>query len=115
MTIKIFDLSNEEITLNDDFADSLLRRFSTDIDPRVSSCLNCRSCVITYEPFISLIEKVRQETTDTTSVSALLDFIDGASSLHLYIWEENPCLHTLWLDPLYSEWSSATGEKRIRH
>ena len=114
MTIKIFDSSHAEIILSDDFASDLFNRFVTTIEPRVSSCIYCNSCVVAYEPFARMIESINETNSDSELINAIIDFLENASSIHLYIWEENDCIHNLWLDPLFAEWSIATGEKRIR-
>ena len=115
MAIKLFDLSGEEISLDNTFANQLLAKFNSRLDPRVSACVHCNSCVVAFDPFERLLDLIRDESSDAGSISTIFDFLESAGSIHLYIWEENSCTHTLWLDPLFAEWSKATGEKRIRH
>ena len=115
MGIKIFDSSGEEQLIDDDLAQKIFAKFNTKLDPRVSSCVHCNSCVVACEPFEVLVDTIRETNIDSEPLSELIDFIENATSVHLYVWEENNCTHTLWLDPLFSEWSNATGEKRIRH
>ena len=113
MTIKLFDMSSESLEFNDHDSAALIASLNSDLDPRVSSCIHCNSCVVALDPFEKLIDSL--DSFDSDLKESIYEFIENAGTVHIYIWEENTCTHTLWLDPLFSEWSSASGEKRIRH
>lgn len=115
MHIKIFDGNGESFSLSEKDSQTVIRGINSDLDPRVSSCINCNSAVVAAEPFTRLIESFDAYEFDNDVMSNFVEFLDNADTVHLYVWEENDCAHALWLDPLFSEWSSATGEKRIRH
>lgn len=113
MAIKLFDSTGESLDFSINDSAILIRNLNSDLDPRVSSCLHCNSCVVALDPFEKLIDSL--DVFDSDVNDAIFEFIENAGTVHIYIWEENDCAHTLWLDPLFSEWSNATGEKRIRH
>lgn len=115
MSIKIFDSSGEELSLTDGISSQIFNKFNGPLDPRVSSCVHCNNAVVAYDPFEKLIDAISSATNDDEMISKIYNFLENAASVHLYIWEENTCIHNLWLDPLFAEWSNATGEKRIRH
>lgn len=104
---------SEDIELLNNQVEILFSRMTGSSDPRVSSCLYCRSCVVATEPFSELIDVLNVEYNDTDLYSRVIDMIENTDSVHLYIWEDNDCLHNLWRDPLASEWSDITGEKRL--
>ncbi len=115
MTYKIFDGINSFVELSDNDAEFLFSKMNDPIDPRVSGCIDCRSCVVATDPFQRLIEELKIDfSVETEWISLVSDFLDESNSVHLYIWEDNECLHRLWRDPLAVEWSSVTGEKRLR-
>jgi hypothetical protein len=114
--IKIMDTSNNTVELNDEQTDFVFSIMSGTNDPRISSCVNCHSCVIVAEPFNDLLDEINISRPDQSDlIHALIDLVEGSESVHLYIWEENDCAHVLWRDPLAAEWSDVTGEKRLHH
>lgn len=113
MAMKLFDSNGEFLDLSTNDSMILATCFNADLDPRVSSCLHCNSCVVALDPFEKFIEAT--DVFNSEVKEAIFEFIDNAGTVHIYVWEENDCTHTLWLDPLFLEWSNATGEKRIRH
>lgn len=113
---KILDSSAEEVLLNDDQLLLIYRFMDGPLDPRVSSCVQCRSCVIATEPFSVLLDELGVVyPNESEMISALIELVENSESVHLYFLEENECVHRLWRDPLAREWSSATGEKRLHN
>lgn len=116
MTVKIMDPSSEFVELNDAQTELVFSLMTGDADPRVSSCIHCRSSVIAAEPFNTLLDELSNSHPDESeTIHALIELVEDSESVHLYIWEENDCVHVLWRDPLAGEWSEITGEARLRH
>ena len=114
MTVKVLDSSAEFITLNSHQANLLYSAMLGDSDPRISSCVECRSAVVATEPLSSVLDELSvMQVEETEIIQELIELVENAPTVHLYLWEENDCAHVLWRDPLASEWSSVTGEKRL--
>ncbi|MFN8015500.1 MAG: hypothetical protein U0R17_02685 [Acidimicrobiia bacterium] len=114
MKIHIYDSSSKEFVLVDDQADLVYRAMGTSSDPRISSCLDCRSCVVATEPMSVLIDELSViNVNESDFLGNLAEYVENSESVHLYLQEENDCGHFLWRDPLAVEWSSITGEKRL--
>lgn len=115
MFFRILDADAQVAELTPVQGAKLLSQMVGDLDPRVSGCLYCRSCVVATEPFSDLIDARSVElASESEMVQEINNLIENTTSVHLYIWEENDCIHTLWRDPLAEEWSEVTGEERLR-
>ncbi len=116
MVVKILDALGQFVQLSDPQASFILEGFSGTLDPRVSSCVTCNSSVIATEPFNTLLDELSNVRTDQSDlITQLVDLVENSESVHLYVWEDNSCVHVLWRDPLASEWSTVTGEQRLHH
>ncbi len=70
--------------------------------------------MVAADPFNEILDDMTiTHANESDLLSQLIDLVENSGSVHLYIWEENECVHTLWRDPLAGEWSSVTGEKRL--
>lgn len=113
--ITIYDYYTNSIPLNDALSEVVLRSIAAGPDPRISSCFDCNSSVVATEPFSTLLDEIANNYSSVSdSIQELIDFVEESESVHLYIWEDNDCIHRIWRDPIASEWSEATGEKRLR-
>lgn len=112
--IKILDDQGAFVQLDDRQSDLLFAEMAGPRDPSVSSCTNCRSCVIAAEPFNEILDDMTITHIDESELlGALIELVENSESVHLYILEDNECVHTLWRDPLAGEWSAVTREKRL--
>jgi hypothetical protein len=114
VTCTIMDAHNNSVTLTDTHVSVLFAKMTGDLDPRVSSCVYCRSCVVATDPLIKVLDVLNVElSSDSDFVDEISELVENADTVHLYILEDNDCVHNLWRDPLASEWSDVTGEKRV--
>lgn len=116
MTVKVMDSSSRSVNLNDSQTDLLYSAMSGISDPRISSCIQCRSAVVATEPFSTLLDELSiLHPNESDFFSSLIDLVENSQTVHLYILEVNECVHVLWRDPLATEWTNVTGEKRLHH
>lgn len=116
MAVKVLDSTGQSIQLNDSQTELLYSSMNGPSDARISSCMECRSAVVATEPFNNVLDEMSNNYPgETDLISALIEFVENSESVHLYLLEDNDCVHLLWRDPLASEWSAVTGEKRLHH
>lgn len=116
MTVKVMDSSSQAVNLSDSQTDLLYSAMSGISDPRISSCIECRSAVVATEPFSTLLDELSILHPDESDMfSELNKLVENSQTVHLYLLEINECVHVLWRDPLAVEWTNITGEKRLHH
>lgn len=114
MSITIIESSGNKVTLSESDSAHLLAALKGSKDPRVSACVHCNSAVLAAEPFNDVLDELLVDgVIDSDVVRELIDLVEEAEEVHIYLWEENECVHNLWRDPIAYEWSEVTGEKRL--
>ena len=116
MSIKVLDSSENTVELNEFQSNMLIDAINSGKDPRISGCSKCNSCVVACEPFLNVLDELSTTFVGEIDViRELMDLVENSPTVHIYIWEENECVHLLWRDPVAFEWSGVTGEKRLHH
>lgn len=116
MAVKVLDSSGQSVELDDHQANMLFEAMVGGSDPRISACIECRSAVVATEPFNTLLDDLSILHPDQTEIIGnLIDLVESSEAVHIYIMEDNDCVHVLWRDPIAAEWSEVTGEKRLHH
>lgn len=114
MTLTIIESSGVKVTLDEQQSSVLLRALKGDKDPRVSGCIYCNSAVLASEPFNDVLDELSVAAAiDSDVLSSIMELVEECEEVHVYLWEDNECIHNLWRDPLAAEWSAVTGEKRL--
>ncbi len=114
MTCKILDSDRNYVELDQNQSQILLKAMDSDDNPRISACIECNSAVVATEPFSSIIDELSTTyVNEIDKLHELADLAENSISVHLYILEDNDCVHILWRDPIAYEWSQVTGEKRL--
>ena len=109
MATKVLDSSKNFVLLDQNQAS-----MNSKSDPRISACTRCNSAVVATEPFLNLIDELTTTYVgEIEKLRELVDLSENSETVHLYILEENDCVHVLWRDPIASEWTDVTGEKRL--
>jgi|GEM_PF-3057124 hypothetical protein len=116
MAIKILDSARNFVELNENQSMMLLEAMKSENDPRISACIECNSAVVATEPFSNLIDELSTTYAGEIDIlRELMDLAENSEAVHLYILEDNECVHLLWRDPIAGEWTEVTGEKRLHH
>ena len=114
VALTILDFSGSKVALDEIQSDLLLSAMRGDKDPRVSACVNCNSAVLAVDPFNDVLDELSiSAMMDSDVIEKMIELIEECEEVHVYLWEENDCIHNLWRDPLAAEWSEVTGEKRL--
>ena len=116
MAIKILDSARNVVELDQNQTNILLDSMKSENDARISACIECNSAVVATEPFLNLIDEMSTSFPDEIDkLRKLSKLAENSDAVHLYVLEENECIHLLWRDPIAAEWTEVTGEKRLHH
>jgi len=116
MALKILDSARNSVELDQNQSQILLKSMKSESDPRISACIECNSAVVATEPFLNLIDELSTSYAgEIEKLRELTELGENSDAVHLYILEDNECVHLLWRDPIAAEWTEVTGEKRLHH
>ncbi|MEX1009449.1 MAG: hypothetical protein WD271_16645 [Acidimicrobiia bacterium] len=105
--LAFLDDEGGEVVLDVDEAAALLALTDNLDAATVSACPRCRSRIVAV---VALVD-VLGEAPPFSRSSELIELADEAPTLHLYVRDlTSSCVHDMWRDPGYDEWSEAIDD-----
>jgi len=105
--LALIDDDGEEIILDAEEADTLLRLTRGLDAATVSACPTCRSRVLACVALVDLLE----DAPPHPRARELIELAEDAPTLHLYVQDlATQCAHRAWRDPGFTEWEEALDD-----